>query len=104
MIFSLFSYIWLLIILILISPNRVEVWEAATTLAFIPVIIICSYAAEKGWLDLLFCQGTDNKVTEKTFSLFIYLDTSLLSWINLFIGVALPGWLLISIFQNNSSV
>ena len=67
MIFSLFSYIWLLIILILISPNRVEVWEAGTTLAFIPVIILCSYAAEKGWLDLLFCQGTDNKVTGLAF-------------------------------------
>ena len=65
MIFSLFSYIWLLIILSISSPNRVEVWEAAVTLAFIPVIILCSYAAEKGWLDLLFCQGTDNKVTAR---------------------------------------
>ena len=40
-----------------------EVWEAGTTLGFIPVIILCSYAAEKGWLDMLFCQGNSNKVT-----------------------------------------
>ena len=41
-------------------------WEAGLTLGFIPIIILCSYAAEKGWLDLLFCQGHDNKVRRST--------------------------------------
>ena len=41
-----------------------QVWEAGLTLGFIPIIILCSYAAEKGWLDLLFCQG--NKVRRST--------------------------------------
>ena len=63
MIFSLFSYIWLLIILVFVSPRRVEVWEAGATLGFIPVIIITSYMAEKGWFDVIFCQGT-NKVKD----------------------------------------
>ena len=49
----------------LTSADRVEVWEAGVTLAFIPVIILCSYAAEKGWLDFLFCQGRDNKVSKR---------------------------------------
>ena len=48
MFFSVFAYIWLLIILELISPRRVEVWEAGATLGFIPVLVIASFIAEKG--------------------------------------------------------
>ena len=44
MFFSIFAYIWLLIILVASSPARVEVWEAGATLAFIPVIILVSFA------------------------------------------------------------
>ena len=64
MFFSIFAYIWLLIILVASSPARVEVWEAGATLAFIPVIILVSSVAEKGWLDWLFCQNQrSGKVT-----------------------------------------
>ena len=43
MIFSVFAYVWLLIILVVNSPDRVEVWEAAVTLAFIPVVVFASW-------------------------------------------------------------
>ena len=43
MIFSVFAYIWLLIILVVHSPDKVEVWEAAVTLAFIPVVVFASW-------------------------------------------------------------
>ena len=43
MVFSVFAYIWLLIILVVHSPNKVEVWEAALTLAFIPVVVFASW-------------------------------------------------------------
>ena len=39
----MFAYIWLLIILVVHSPNKVEVWEAALTLAFIPVVVFASW-------------------------------------------------------------
>ena len=64
MIFSIFAYLWLLIILVLNSRNKVEVWEAAATLCFIPLVILTSWMAEKGWLDWLFCQNKNNKVEE----------------------------------------
>ena len=64
MIFSVFAYIWLLIILVLNSRDRVEVWEAVATLCFIPIVVFCSWSAEKGWLDWLFCQNKNNKVSQ----------------------------------------
>ena len=46
MIFSVFAYVWLLIILVVHSPDRVEVWEAAVTLAFIPVLVFSSWCVQ----------------------------------------------------------
>ena len=46
MIFSVFAYVWLLIILVVNSPDRVEVWEAAVTLAFIPVLVFSSWCVQ----------------------------------------------------------
>ena len=66
--FSIFAYVWMLIILVVTSPYRVEVWEAGATLGFIPILILSSYMAEKGWLDCLFCQNRKSgKVTVKSF-------------------------------------
>ena len=68
MFFSIFAYVWMLIILVVTSPYRVEVWEAGATLGFIPILILSSYMAEKGWLDCLFCQNRKSgKVTVKSF-------------------------------------
>ena len=74
MFFSLFAYVWLLIILVGSSPYRVEVWEAGATLGFIPVIILFSYAAEKGWLDWLFCQNRKSRKV-KPYFVFILMFT-----------------------------
>ncbi|MFH4976602.1 hypothetical protein AB6A40_003311 [Gnathostoma spinigerum] len=49
-VFSCFAYIWLIIILVVISPNVVEVWEAAITLAFFIVLVITAYFVDiKVW-------------------------------------------------------
>ncbi|VDM97099.1 unnamed protein product [Thelazia callipaeda] len=45
--FSCFAYIWLLIILVVISPNVVELWEALMTLAFFLMLIVIAYATDK---------------------------------------------------------
>eukprot|EP00055_Hartaetosiga_balthica_P004026 m.9801 g.9801 ORF g.9801 m.9801 type:complete len:844 (+) comp3559_c0_seq1:53-2584(+) len=48
--FSLFAYIWLILILVVISPNVIELWEGLVTLFFFPVLLGLSYAADKGYL------------------------------------------------------
>ena len=49
--FSVFAYIWLLIILMVSSPDVVEPWEAVLTFLFFPLLTGLAFAADKGWLD-----------------------------------------------------
>lgn len=51
-----FAYVWLVIVLMGISPNVVEVWEAVLTFVFFPVLIIIAYVADKD-----FCAGKGKK-------------------------------------------
>ena len=57
MFWSIFAYFWLLIILELSSKDRVEIWEAAVTLAFIPLVTLTCWIAEKGWFDWVGCSS-----------------------------------------------
>ena len=47
--FCVFAYIWMLIVLVAISPNYVELWEAIVTLIFFPVLVILAYLADKNF-------------------------------------------------------
>lgn len=51
---SVFAYFWLLVILVFSSPDVVEIWEAALTFLFFPLLVVVAYAADKGWL---FCKS-----------------------------------------------
>jgi len=53
---SILAYVWLIIVLVVISKDRVEIWEAVLTLLFFPILVIVAYAADKGWLNVIFCQ------------------------------------------------
>uniref|UniRef100_A0A3Q3EMQ4 Solute carrier family 8 member 2b n=1 Tax=Kryptolebias marmoratus TaxID=37003 RepID=A0A3Q3EMQ4_KRYMA len=44
---SIFAYIWLYLILAIISPGIVEVWEALVTLLFFPVCVILAWIADR---------------------------------------------------------
>ncbi|XP_034034820.1 sodium/calcium exchanger 2a isoform X2 [Thalassophryne amazonica] len=44
---SVFAYIWLYIILAVISPGTVEVWEAVVTLLYFPVCVILAWIADR---------------------------------------------------------
>ncbi|XP_013889572.1 sodium/calcium exchanger 2b [Austrofundulus limnaeus] len=44
---SIFAYIWLYLILSIISPGVVEVWEALVTLLFFPVCVILAWVADR---------------------------------------------------------
>lgn len=62
--FSIFAYVWLLVVLMGVTPGRVDVWEAVLTFLFFPILVVIAYSADKGWLNKLFCQtgsGVDNK-------------------------------------------
>lgn len=47
-VFSLFAYIWMVIILQYNTPDMVERWEALVTFLMFPLLLILSYIAEKG--------------------------------------------------------
>ena len=54
--FSLFAYIWLVIVLMVSSPNKVEVWEAVLTFLFFPILVCTAYVADKGYFNKLLCK------------------------------------------------
>ena len=54
--FSIFAYFWLLIVLVFVSRDLIEIWEAVLTFLFFPVLVMIAYTADKGWLNILFCQ------------------------------------------------
>ncbi|KAH9513186.1 Sodium/calcium exchanger 1 [Bulinus truncatus] len=45
----IFAYVWLVIVLIAISPHVIETWEAVLTFIFFPLLILISYAADKNF-------------------------------------------------------
>lgn len=45
--FAVFAYVWMFLVMSVISPNRMEVWEAALTLLFFPILVILAYIADK---------------------------------------------------------
>ena len=64
--FSIFAYVWLLVILKWSSPDIVEMWEAILTFLFFPILVVIAYLADKGYLSFLQCKksaGPD--VTDK---------------------------------------
>ena len=46
-IWSLFAYVWLLLITNFISPGVIEVWEAVVTLCFFPLTVLSAFLADK---------------------------------------------------------
>ncbi|XP_069953412.1 sodium/calcium exchanger Calx isoform X5 [Cherax quadricarinatus] len=54
-VFSVVAYLWLLIILVAVSADEVEVWEALVTVLMFPALVLLAWLAEKN-----FC-GVPNK-------------------------------------------
>lgn len=46
--FSLFAYLWLVWILVWSSPDVIDLWEAAVTFCFLPILIWVSYLSDIG--------------------------------------------------------
>lgn len=63
--FSFMAYIWLLIILRVITPEVVDLWEAIITFALFPILTFFAYAADRGWCGLgVFLRGRNKQQLE----------------------------------------
>ena len=59
------AYIWLLIILRVITPEVVDLWEAIITFALFPILTFFAYAADRGWCGLgVFLRGRNKQQLE----------------------------------------
>lgn len=47
MTWSVFAYVWLYIIIAVISPGVVELWEGLTTFIFFPATVLTAYIADR---------------------------------------------------------
>lgn len=45
---GILAYVWLILVLLVISPNVVDLWEAILTFMMFPVLIVSAYAADRG--------------------------------------------------------
>ncbi len=48
-IWSIFAYIWMIIVIQLISPGEIEMWEAWVTFAYFPLMVLMAYCQDNGW-------------------------------------------------------
>jgi solute carrier family 8 (sodium/calcium exchanger) len=49
---SVWAYIWLIVILAIISPDKVDAWEALATFLMFPLLVIVAFLGDKGYLDV----------------------------------------------------
>ena len=47
--FGFLAYIWLLIVLRVVSPDVIELWEAIVTFLLFPALTVVAYSADRGW-------------------------------------------------------
>ena len=43
----IFAYVWLALVLLAITPNQVDIWEAVLTLLFFPLLILIAYLTDR---------------------------------------------------------
>lgn len=83
--FSVFAYLWLLVVLMGSSPNIIELWEAILTLLFFPLLVFLAYAADTG----IFWPGARKRNAQKQLELQTTADIS--KHANNAVGPATPG-------------
>ena len=64
-VFSIFAYVWLIVVLVIITPNQVDLWEAILTFLFFPLLVLTAYAADKNF----FRKSTKEQKTVKKFAI-----------------------------------
>lgn len=61
-VFSIWAYVWLLVIVTLSSPGVIDVWEGAMTLGFLPVLVGISYVSDLGWFSRSSCDHGEGDI------------------------------------------
>lgn len=46
---SIWAYVWMLLVVQYISPGEIEIWEAWVTLLYMPLFVLHAYAQDSGW-------------------------------------------------------
>ncbi|XP_077490195.1 sodium/calcium exchanger 3-like [Amblyomma americanum] len=83
--FSVFAYLWMLVVLRGSSPDVVELWEALLTLLFFPLLVFLAYAADTG----IFWPGARKRSAQKQLEL--QTTTDVPKTANNAVGPAGPG-------------
>jgi len=47
---SVFAYLWMIVILVLITPNVVDLWEGVLTFLFFPLLTFLAFCCDKGFI------------------------------------------------------
>ena len=68
--FCVFAYVWLIIILVVSSPDYVELWEAVVTFIFFPLLVIFAYIVDR---DFCSKRKVDDSQVELGFGEYIFL-------------------------------
>lgn len=58
--FSLFAYVWLILVLVVVTPDVVDLWEAIVTFMLFPILIVTSFLMDK-----LYCCKRSNKTSSE---------------------------------------
>jgi len=63
--FAVFAYIWLYLVIEVITPNVIEIWEAIVTFLFFPLIVLLAFAADKNfWRKQMEMDGDWNQMQD----------------------------------------
>ena len=57
--FSIFAYLWLLVVLVLITPDFVDLWEAIVTFLFFPLLVVIAYMTDKDYCSKKEAEGAE---------------------------------------------
>lgn len=63
--FAVFAYIWLYLVIEVITPNVIEIWEGIVTFLFFPLIVLLAFAADKNfWRKQMEMDGDWNQMQD----------------------------------------
>lgn len=48
-VFSVLAYVWLILVLVIITPDYIDLWEAVLTFLFFPFLVIVAYLLDKNY-------------------------------------------------------
>ncbi|XP_077988867.1 sodium/calcium exchanger 1-like [Glandiceps talaboti] len=59
---SMWAYIWMLVVLRWVTPGEITIWEAWVTLGYMPLLVFSAYAQDNGWWFHRICKRPSSAV------------------------------------------